>query len=709
MTAKHHDILRKWAFFFAPLLLSPLPLLANTAPALDAVGNKSVPAKSTLVFVTHATDLEEETLEFSASDAALALAPEIGSAGQPKHRAVPVGTVATFRVQPAGTRPVFYQWKRNGIDLAGADEEELHIQTVTPDIGASIQITVRVSNAKGAVTSEPARLTVRAADGSSIGGACDPVGPKGNTVANVSAPLHLRKIAGQTGWFASPVVIDLNGDGARELIAGYYTLYVYDDEGSLISQATGNGSRIYAPFVVADLDGDGITEIVCGQGKHVYAYEWKQNLLQLKAGWPFDTTCGTSAPEVRGLAAGDLDGNGTTEVVAVTTQTLATSSGGSQVYVIRSDGTLHQPDGLPYPAWPRYNNRTGTGGDADRNGQGHGGYGCFGLNVGIGNVDGSPDLEVLATYDNHMIQAFKHHGLALDASPYYSNRSQSYLGQRLTWGQFIRWADPVVEENHYHLHTGNWPNPGNGQEWLQLTASPPGFGDLDADGHLEVITIPNIEKDIPYVTQAFGIQVLQGAFGDGSRSARRLPGWEVLPMGSSPVTVDGWYPPMGVPAPVIANIQSDARPEIITSLNDGFMYAYSPEAERLWRFNYRAGKTILFASEPVIADLNQDGSPEVLFTTYGDPNVHDSGRLIILEADGALLFDTPLPNPGHNGNGNGAPAAPTVADLDGDGQLEVFVQTFDHGMDVFTIPGSSTNFMPWSQARGGTLRMGQAN
>jgi hypothetical protein len=110
-----------------------------------------------------------------------------------------------------------------------------------------------------------------------------------------------------------------------------------------------------------------------------------------------------------------------------------------------------------------------------------------------------------------------------------------------------------------------------------------------------------------------------------------------------------------------------------------------------------------------VADLNGDGSPELLFTTFGDPDTSDSGFLIILGADGSLLFDIPLPDPGHNGNGNGAPAAPAVGDLDGDGQLEIFVQTFDHAMDVFTVPGSSDNCLLWPTARGGPLRTGAAH
>lgn len=543
-------------------------------------------------------------------------------------------------------------------------------------------------------------------DNSSTGGERNPVCEAGQSTGEVRRPEFVRNLAGQTSWFASPVAADLDGDGEKELIAAYYSLYAFSPEGDLIDRADGNGSRIYAPHVVVDLEGDGTVEIVCGQGRNVYAYEWRNRTFSVKPGWPADTTCAGSSPEVRGLAAADLDGNGTIEIIATTTQTLPTDEGGAQVFVWSHDGDLYQPAGWAHAAWPRYNGRTGEGGDADRNGMGHSGYGCYGLNVGVGNIDDDPAQEIIVTYDNHHIQAFDPNGEAVDASPWFSNRSARYAGSRMTWGQFIRWCDPDVEEDHYHLHTGQWPHP-EWAEWLQWTASPPHVADLDGDGRNEVIGIPNVELRLPYETQAWTVMVLEGAHGDGSRSAMRKPGWEVLPRGEFPVQVDGWYPPGGVPAAAIIDIQGNEEPEIVISLNDGFIYCISAGGERLWRFNFTHGKAIMYASEPAVADLNRDGSPEIVFTTFGDPDVLDSGHLIILGADGTRLHDIPLPDPGHNGNGNGAPAAPAIADLDGDGQLEIMVQTFEHGMDIFTVPDSGCDCLLWTTARGGPLRTGR--
>jgi hypothetical protein len=529
----------------------------------------------------------------------------------------------------------------------------------------------------------------------------------------VAKPVRVRTLTGdkswaETGWFSSPGLVDLNGDGKKEIVAPFYSLFVFDSAGNTlatIKQDAYTKGRIYAPAVVADLDGDGVMEIVAaGNEGTVAAYEWKNGTLAVKSGWPASTTSGGQSPEGRGMAAADLDGDGSIEVVVTTTNTADT---GAQVFVFSPSGKLYQPASATWPAWPRYNQLAGPDGDKDTNGQGQSGYGCFGLNVGIGNIDDDAQQEIIVTYDNHFIDAFKPDGTSILASSYFTNRDSKYPNARLDWGQFIRWRDPQVEENQYHLHVGDWPDV-NKTMWLQWTASPPSVADIDGDGKNEVVGIPNAEMKEPYETQGYAFMVLQGAYGDGSASAMRLPGWETLPMSGKPAVRadDDYYPPSSVPAPAIANILGDSRPEIIAAIDDGAIYAIGPDAQLLWRYDYAKGAPKTFASEPVVVDLNRDGVPEIVFGTYSLQT--NGGRLIVLDNTGRELYDLTLDNQGTGGgNGIGVPAAPSVADIDGDGNVEIVLLTFDHGVDVYTVPGSGDKCLPWPTGRGNLLRNGQ--
>ena len=91
-----------------------------------------------------------------------------------------------------------------------------------------------------------------------------------------------------------------------------------------------------------------------------------------------------------------------------------------------------------------------------------------------------------------------------------------------------------------------------------------------------------------------------------------------------------------------------------------------------------------------------------ILTTYGDPdsilpNLAHS-YLMILDTAGNIIHEVKLPDRGTNGNGKGAPAAPTAMDLNGDGSMEIILQTFGAGCFVYTAPGFSENLLIWPTA-----------
>ena len=73
-----------------------------------------------------------------------------------------------------------------------------------------------------------------------------------------------------------PGLVDLDGDGRLEIVAPFYSTFVYDANGHLLGKGRASKGRVYAPSVVTDLEGDGVPDIVVGGNEGtVAAYEFR--------------------------------------------------------------------------------------------------------------------------------------------------------------------------------------------------------------------------------------------------------------------------------------------------------------------------------------------------------------------------------------------------------------------------------------------------
>ena len=114
----------------------------------------------------------------------------------------------------------------------------------------------------GSNSSDKAKDT--SSSGSAIGGERNPVVASNDTAGEVGKPRFVMNLPGQTNWYESPQIVDLDEDDRNEPIAAYRSVFVYDSEGTLLDRIDGGSGRICAPHVVADLEGDEIAELLCG-------------------------------------------------------------------------------------------------------------------------------------------------------------------------------------------------------------------------------------------------------------------------------------------------------------------------------------------------------------------------------------------------------------------------------------------------------------
>jgi hypothetical protein len=472
----------------------------------------------------------------------------------------------------------------------------------------------------------------------------------------------------QTGWYGSPAVADLDGDGQAEVIWASYDLVAVNGANGSLKWRSPNPNRSWPGVVVADLTGDGTLEVVVGRGSNqLVVHDRFGNVLWTRN--PF------ADGEIRTLAVDDLDGDGKLEIV------VGRASGGDtrQLSVYDAAGNVR-------PGWP-----------ARHDGEAGYGWGMYNENVTVGDLDGDGKSEIIGPTDTHYITALNRDGGQLPANPMY--------GAGKVWSQVGVHVSHAVDLRGYaNCGTEHRPNFAN---------SAPIIADMNGDGTREIVVIGDVydcaigddaDGDLYHMPWIFNV--------DRTRFNGSGYDWTVLPTpppASRPLSEDYNVIENDVQNAVAADLDGDGKKEILFPSYDGRLHAYwlDKREHGNWPFVV-PGTGIRFASEPVVADLDNDGRAEVIFTSWPEKGAGRVGQLHVLDAQGNALYNVNLPAPPSGVTWNGGLGAPTLANIDADPDLEVVVGTAATGLVAYDLPGTAAARVLWGTGRGNMRRTGVA-
>lgn len=522
-----------------------------------------------------------------------------------------------------------------------------------------------------------------------------------------------------TGWcedayHGQPVVCDLDQDGTLEILAASYTISCLDaatgslkwrfpagNDRNAATNGTNLSLRTWPSIYVGDIDGDGRNEIVAGHGSSILhqgtVAVYDENGY-FKPGWP------QALPdEVYSIEVADLDNDGTMEIAA------GIGVADSQsVYVYEHDGSLR-------PGWPQLapandGKKTLILPDSDPKAPSLGySYGIFNDNLAIGDIDGDGIKEIVAPADMGQICAYKPDGAQVRSSFQMEIGKNNYgVTEPVVWGRVGTFSDADYETKVYNGGFGRQNDlmgneldvsslPMNERLTAHFTLSKAVIADLDGNGKNEVVVVGDIHDraneaaasagaDLPHLYNELFIF-------NGDRS-RFNSTWATAPTVKepplTPLTNSDWeIMDRCMPDPVCADLDGDGKLEILYPDYAGKLNCYSLDHTQhdSWPINVYDGSTVEYAGAPTVHDLDGDGVPEVIFTTYTQKQGTKKGSLYIADNKGNVLQKVELPAATDTSNTvpNGCMAAPVIADVDGDGKVEIVLHTHLAGVTVYDL------------------------
>lgn len=492
----------------------------------------------------------------------------------------------------------------------------------------------------------------------------------------------------ETGWYSSPAVADLDGNGTMEIIASAYTIFNLDGASGALNWSVPSGKdrsgagvsgsfRTWPNIVIKDVDNDGHLEIVSAHSGGVVSVYDRNGYF--KSGWYKRPT----TSELRGMAVADLDGNGDMEIIVTAAIGSATNT------------WVYEHTGAVRPGWPQLSDDNGYA------------WGVYNNNASMGDIDGDGAAEIIVPSDVHYICAYNPDGTKIQANVMFGNK---------VWGKVGVWEDSTVD-----LRPGGGACNGVRAESYRANFADGAsvIADVNQDGIPEIVTTGNMYDchTNPYTSRYNAVFIFNA---DRSRFKDTAHGfnWETNPIYTgSPLSEDYNVIESVEPNPVVVDLDNDGFKEILYSSYDGRVHAFRLNKTEYGNWPYSVYKPsdgyYRFASEPVVADLDNNGSPEVIFTSWPAKTTGASlrlGKLHILSSQGTPLYEVNLPTPKSSSlHWNGALAAPTLANIDSDANLEIVVNTVYSGFVAYEVPDSANARILWQTGRDGQVYEHESN
>jgi len=412
-----------------------------------------------------------------------------------------------------------------------------------------------------------------------------------------------------TGDDVGPVYVDdIDGDGSNEVIAGrhhysasgfYGDIYALEGNGTLKWTCETSGWGVVHLISTGDIDGDGTKEVIAGLWFNVYAIESDRTIK-----WEYETES-----EIETVSAGDIDGDGLDEVIA------GSYCPGYKIYAFEHNGKQKWVFNAPW--WIRQ--------------------------VTTADIDSDGVTEVIATANDSL------YVLSGDGTLKWSYASGSWMNQIATGDIDGDGIDEIVTGSSYP--SGRvYAFEGNGTlKWSAYYANCHVYavfvGSIDCDAEEEVVAGTNC-GDTP------GDDMLCAFEGNGTLKWSCNAGW------TNPGSI------------AIGDIDGDGVGEVIARF-DGSVHAFAGNGTLKWT---QSGGPLVS-----VGDIDGDGIDEVI-----------TGSVLAFDGNGTLKwsYDT------------GGAESIAVGDIDADGVNEVVVGSWNN--NITAIEGNGT--LKWRYNTGSSVR-----